>query len=333
MSLQTLPQNVTLTGTNIFNNNAHTGLQIFSYGALAASNITANGDGTAHPADEGYGVYLVNYWDGIHPNTIPTTITAKAVTLTGNNNFTNNFGDGLNIVSKAGITANNITANFNSGRGAFLNNKSGTGSVGGVMLTGSNDFESNTLLGLEVYSQGSITINNLTADWNTGSVITNSDGSYHVGGVYLDNQSLTATPVNVTLTGRNNFLGNGDGTSHTGKGLLVYTDGAITLNNLTAYWNEEEGVSLNNATYHHNVVNPVIALNGINSFLGNGTASNKDGLYFNAAGAVNISKLSSDANGGSGIRGTTTGAITLTCGSMTNNGASGWCTSRVRPSS
>ena len=317
------PQNVSLTGTNYFSNNDFSGLQVHSYGIITINNLTANSNGTASVVEQGYGVFLRNYWDGVSPADHPATVIAKQVTLTGINTFKDNFEDGIRVVAKGAIVGSKVTASGNGGNGAFLKNQWGAGSVGGISLTGTNIFIDNSLLGLEAYSHGAITINNLSASLNVGGNITNGDGTFDVGGVYLENWSLTALPTKVTLTGTSSLTDNGNSVAHTGSGLMVYSDGAITLNNITASRNANGGAILNND--HFSSIPAAITLTGTSQFIEN----YGDGLYFESSGTVSLAKIRSDGNGGDGLAGTADGNITLTCGSMTFNGGYGWNLSTI----
>ncbi len=151
-----------------------------------------------------------------------------AVTLTGTNAFNSNNSDGLDILSKGAITLNGITANSNTGYGALVENDY-TGTTAGITLTtsSSNQFESNGYDGLDVYSQGAVTLNSITAYLN-GPI---SGGTAYGYGVYVDNASNTALPQAVSILGTNQF------NSNNLDGLDVYSYGAITLVNATASGN------------------------------------------------------------------------------------------------
>jgi hypothetical protein len=313
-----LPQNLSLSGTNSFSNNDYTGLKALSYGIITISNLSAVSNGTASILGQGYGAYVQNYWDGVTPADHPATITAKQVTLSGLNTLSSNFDDGLNVTTKGAFIGNAITANSNGGNGAYIKNQSGAGSIGGISLTGTNSFEENASLGIQVYSNGAITINNLIATLNEGGNVTNGDGTFAVGGVYLENWSLTAIPVKITLTGSSSFTDNGNSLTHMGTGLVIYSDGAITLNNITSSGNANSGVILNNDYY--SISPAAITLTGYNKFMNN----YGDGLYFESSGIVSLTRIRSDGNGDDGVEGSADGNIKLTCASMTNNDDYGW---------
>ena len=125
-----------------------------------------------------------NYtWTGQGTLIAPTTTPWVGITLIGTNYFNNNTHYGLWVTSKGAITASNLTALQNGMDGAFLDNQWGTGSLGGITLSGTNNFESNGMLGLETYSNGAITMNNVTSSWNTtGGAVPGHPWSQHTAG-------------------------------------------------------------------------------------------------------------------------------------------------------
>jgi hypothetical protein len=297
--------NVTLLGVNQFNDNWNDGLRISSFGIVVLNNITANNNGqpfngTTNPTPAGNGVRVDNSGASL----------AKAVTLNGVNIFNGNLEDGLNIQSIGAIVVNKVTAKDNGGSGAYLDNQFGF--VNSVLsLLGYGTFTGNGDTNLVVYSNGNIALNNVAANGSTGN-----------GGAYIDNRSNTLTPVTVTLLGVNSFSGNLGA-----DGLVVFSDGAITLNNVTANDNNGNGAYLNNTDYQIPLKVANITLNGTNTFVNNFY----DGLYFEATGNVVLNRIIADFNdgfsnayAGSGVRGIAAGTITLTCGSMTNNEGSGY---------
>ena len=100
----TTTQNVTLTGVNTFTGNEYSGLYVVSYGAIAASNLTANENGQG---GAGYGAEFNNtYGDPTLPRNVTLTGTntgpggaGRAVRISGREEWT--FGaDGLIAGSK-----------------------------------------------------------------------------------------------------------------------------------------------------------------------------------------------------------------------------------------
>jgi hypothetical protein len=127
-----------------------------------------------------------------------------------------------------------------------------------------------------------------------------------------------ATGVAVTLTGVNTFMNNG--TATTGSGLVILSDGQITLNNVTATGNKASGASLNNTYASLLVTKPGIKLTRVNNF--NQNLSN--GLNIISFGLVDLVNVTAGLNGADGLHATTSGKFTLACSSLNNNGAHGW---------
>ena len=298
----TLTMNNLSTWDNNFNNNGDDGLDVLSNRLITLTSITAQNNGQNHTST-GYGAYIDNCGYNSTLNTCTSTITpASGITLIGTNYFNNNTHYGLWVTSKGAITASNLTALQNGMDGAFLDNQWGTGSLGGITLSGTNNFESNGMLGLETYSNGAITMNNVTSSWNT------------TGGASLGTHGLS-TPQAVVLNGSNFFLDNSNNSSDgLENGLYITADGSITINSLMASWNDGTGANLNTSA-------GTITLTGTNSFADNA----KDGLDTAAHGNITLNNITADNNGGTGVNGSSTnGSILVACGSMTNNKSYGW---------
>ena len=315
------PQSVTINGLNNFNDNGDSGLAVNTYGAITTNNLTANGN------SGGYGLVLDNC---DHNGTTCNTITSRNVIMNGTNTFNGNYLGGLFVVSRGSIKTNNLTASLNGDNGATLDNQNNFGfSSFGVTLTGTNLFENNGVNGLTILSHGAVTISSLTANLNFAH------------GASIDTNNRVGPAAKVNLIGNNAFNGNGDGTTgggQDGTGLVVFSDSVITINNLTANENTENGTDLKAySSGNDNTSGPnmywtplpaaVIKLTGFNIFSGNG----KDGLNFASPGNVDISKITADNNGGGSILGgdgvegySEKGNITISCGSMTNNTGYGW---------
>jgi hypothetical protein len=105
-----------------------------------------------------------------------------------NSSFTGNGVDGLDAYSNGDITLANVIASFNAEIGASLVNDSGEGNV----TVSNSTFNSNTSiqgqgqnLGLEIISNGDVTLDMVTANDNTGA-----NGSSIVGGGVLVQNSI-----------------------------------------------------------------------------------------------------------------------------------------------
>lgn len=279
---------VTIKGTNNFSDNGWDGLRVWSGGVITVSNITANGNGTSatRPAASpdpdnfnatGKGAFLFNYG----------AATPKNIAISGTNTFNNNASTGLHADSFGLVTVSNITASFNDCdtennfeetteycAGAYIYGE------GGVTQTGYGRFEGNDESGLLVYApfKGTVTLNNLYVD-NNGST-----------GVYVDGVGYSPIPINVTINGINTFTNNG------GAGLVIDTDGTVTLNNLNASYNGEHGVFVYNA-----YLTKSITLKGASAFNFNGFGgSTGSGLILISYGAITTNGITASNNFESG---------------------------------
>lgn len=153
---------VTITGTNTFNNNYNDGLYIVSLGAITTNNITANQNGLTTSRS---GASLASSGAG------------QAIKMTGSNTFNGNQFSGLSIDSLGAVSINNLTANdTNAGGGASIYNNGG--GTGNVTLTGLNTFNNNSGDGLQIGSNGNVSLTKIYADGNTGDgLYTNPDGT------------------------------------------------------------------------------------------------------------------------------------------------------------
>lgn len=199
--------NVSLKGTNTFNENEGDGLVVLSFGNIRVNNLNANENGQIDLA--GSGATLVNCGCS----------TPKSITLTGYVRTSNNYDYGLNVNGGGAVTLINITAENNGNSGAFIRNDVNPLKGQTVTLNGSNTFNNNGGDGLQILSFGSIITNNITAFENAAA------------GAYLINVGAMK-PGNVTLKGINNFVGNYM------DGLAVETDGSATLLRINASGND-----------------------------------------------------------------------------------------------
>jgi hypothetical protein len=123
---------VTLRGTNIFNNNGMDGLMISSLGDINLNNVNVNGNGLT-------GAYIYNAnGDG-------------NVTFTGTNIFNNNVGTGMYVYSDGVITIHNVSATGNGMEGAVLLNGL-YGPSNKIVFTSTNVFQGNGGLYPDLYS-------------------------------------------------------------------------------------------------------------------------------------------------------------------------------------
>ncbi|MBL8099559.1 MAG: hypothetical protein JNK81_10270, partial [Anaerolineales bacterium] len=252
---------VTLTGTNIFNDNTNAGINILSYGTIKVNNLFAN-------SNDGNGAFLSNSG---------ATVGKPGVTLTGTNEFKYNVFTGLFISTNGPVSVNNISANTNGQTGVSVNN---LGLNSATTLTGTNAFNDNGYSGLVIQSAGQVTLSNITANGNGTAMI----AGY---GVSIGNQTLTSFK-GVTLTGTNSFSNNYN------NNLIIISSGAVTLNNITAnYSNNGYGVSINNTS--SGASKPMaVTINGTNNSM---TYNGLSGLDITTYGAVTLNNINASNNG------------------------------------
>jgi hypothetical protein len=224
------------------------------------------------------------------------------VTLTGVNTFNDNGYFGLNVLTLGAVSLNSVTANDNdaiaSVQGVVIDNQATDGKA--VTISGTNTFNGNTGNGLQIWSKGAVTLNNVTANDNS------------VSGADIQNYTSVSAPQFVKLNGTNAFIGNTD------TGLQVISRGAITVNNLTANSNLNGGALLDNDETGATALS-TITLTGTHYFNENTNL----GLRIRSTSTVTLSKLTADDNTGKGVEITTGGNITLACASITSNGSVG----------
>jgi len=213
-------------------------------GNVALNNVSVNASD--------YGAYI--YTDS-------TTSGSGAVTVTGGD-FTNNKSTGLTI----GDDGYNVWWDYNPGGYSWGYDTNGpvTGDVSISNATFSENYAgSGNGNGLEVYSYGNITLDNISANenWNIGAILDNSCG---------------CTTSNIFVSS-SNF--NTNGQSDVGRGLIAHSNGDITLTSISANENSGGGAELincffdlfgSNTCLNTNPNPATIILNGINTFNYNG---------------------------------------------------------------
>jgi hypothetical protein len=273
----------TLTGYGIFQNNGGNGLEAHSYGNIVLTNIDASYNGV----------------DGMYLTAFKAT-GGSGITLNGVNSFYDNTEDGLDVTAFGVVTLNNVNASSNGNIGAHIDNTFDALKPYNVTLKGTNTFNNNgdngvtDYEGLVIYSHGAILVTNLTASGNTldGVVLDNC--------IWLGSFCEANMPKAVTVNGysvTNNNTG--------GSGLYVDATGVVTLNNVFAQGNDEQG------TYIINQADPTkgqnVMLKGSNTFIDNGD----NGLEIESYGAITINNLSAFENGDAGASLYNTGGTSL----------------------
>lgn len=221
--------------------------------------ITTNGAVLLDKVDvsdnAGYGAYVtVNA-----PSTAAVTVNKST--------FNDNVVNGLQVYNQGNITLNGVIASNNYGAGssgAQLDNHTGSGNIS---VLGINTFSSNNMHGLGIFTKGSVTIGNVTAESNYNGV-----------GIGVDNASWggTGAVIITTALARGNHL----------SGIAIDTNGAVTLTGIQALFNgtdsDMNGINLSTVDKNILVQNSVISGNGKNGIyadLGSGILTVKKTYY------------------------------------------------------
>lgn len=285
--------------TNANNNSGGRGATIDNSGAT--NNVTIlyggfNQNGTYGIFVNTWGVISATFTDcGLNDNGSSAVYflnnggsATKAVTLDGGNYF-NNGSTGIAIFSKGLVTVKNINlGDTQNSYGMYIYNNNSPTKAGITVTTTRagwvNQFNRNKLDGLYLFSKGTITINNTSAEDNGET------------GAYVDNDIADAVG-NVVIT-NSSFTRNGTGSANLFSGLYINSRGTVSLYTINA--NENDDASLiHDAVYIDNGTNaatpkPVSILNS--EFARN--ASN--GLYVNSRGAITVTGVYVGENGTGG---------------------------------
>ncbi|MFN8412744.1 MAG: hypothetical protein U0Z26_10185 [Anaerolineales bacterium] len=245
---------VSLLGTNTFIGNGGMGLNIISFGNISVNALTANENLVA-------GASFIS--NNLLSNS--SVILTGVTTVNFNGNPVAHSGDGLTITVDGNVTITGLTANTNGANGANIVNN------GTFTLGGTNQFIGNGLNGLFVRSLRTISIQNSTAQDNVAA------------GFVLDNDELSAVG-NVAIGGYLIAERNGS------VGLLVNSDGIVTVANLTANFNSKGGVSITNRA-DANIARGV-TITGNNNIVGNGDF----GLIVQSFGNIFVNNLTATNN-------------------------------------
>jgi hypothetical protein len=220
--------------TNIeTNENTLDGLDITTTSAVTITSAQANN----------------NIDNGVIVSQLAGPVIAPVITLTDIGMFGNGI-DGLHVEGYGNIIANKLYANSNGGYGTYLNNEPGTGSVTILNTKGYNFVGFNGNIGMFIASRGVVTVTGVEALGNAQD------------GVRIINSNAivpNAVTVNSLLL-RNNGLRDDFGTVTVAEGLMIDSDGIVTVNNSWSLGNTHNGylvatssnVFFNNSTAIHN---------------------------------------------------------------------------------
>ena len=265
--------------------NNYFGLGIYTTGSAAIQNTDVNGN-------TGFGSFI-KYTTG-------TGLLGKIAI--SNSAFNENGTYGLSIGGKydtptqannaSSVTLDRVSVSGNGSYGAVIFNDNNTASV----TLRRSSFEGNTGNGLEVDSLGAISVD---------SIAVTANGGY---GARLDNQKMAQTG-GVTLktsywTSR--FL---DNTS--GAGLVILSNGAVSLAGLEASRNSDHGLSIN--------TNSTLAVKDALLF-----SNGADGINADAQGTMSLNAISSQGNSQDGAQlVTNAGVIKVQSSAFNGNAVNG----------
>lgn len=214
--------------------------------------------------------------NALHGLTAISVNGSVSVLGTGNQFNENGFhpsylGGGAIIEAKGNITLINFIAEGNDRPGITLDNSNG---LGNVTITSTlpnivNQVYDNTYQGIIIYSNGSVSVSKVYVEKN------------EMGGLFIHNETASLPkPVSVTSS---NFSGNKD------DGLFISSKGAITINMVTAEWNEGIGTGLEN-NYQTVTALPITVTKS------NFNHNSEDGLQVHASGNIVLNTVTAIDN-------------------------------------
>jgi hypothetical protein len=228
-------QNTNVTLENVFaNSNDNTGVYVMTQGKISIKNMQSSLNGE-------YGAYLDNC--DIYSGGVCLSPYKNTVTINGAQTDENDI-NGIQVISKGGVTLTSIRARDNGLTGVLVDNCvlnsgvcQGTGAVtinspASAGESAANDFSSNGNYGLYVESFGAISLSNFKAD--------NNGATY--SGVVLDNRGSSAgITVSATIADfRNQTIDNDS------YGIWFRTKGNVSLAKLNSSENTRAGAYIDN---------------------------------------------------------------------------------------
>ena len=246
--------------------NQWTGIDVTGKGAITLTDVAAFNNGLAAGGAEYSGLKLTNI-DGTGGVTIKSSVAANYF------DFSDNYTYGIAIYSKGAVSVSNVTVNNTLNRFGLLIENQNSGTSSAVIIT-NGQFDLNNWSGIDVTSKGIITLTNVSA--------TNSKNNY--AGVNLDN--LSGTSSGITIKSSSSF--SYEYSKNTGKGIEIYSNGAVAISNVIAEGNGSDGINIQNNTAGSNLS---VAVNN-SIFNGNG----QNGLSVVSRGAITLTNVGAHDN-------------------------------------
>jgi hypothetical protein len=302
-SASPLPMAVSISKA-IFNSNNGDGLNIYANG-----NITLNGIVTGSSGLDEYGVFQLwgNNGYGAYLRNDSTSGGVNVISTLGSNTFSENYYDGLFIMTKGAVVLSKITSHGNLWVGINVTYNV-TPSVLPISFT-TGTIDQNGFSGISLRSAGNISLSSINA-FNNG-ISGSGDGAY------LVNETGSVKTISVTKSSFN---------KNDSYGLEIHPSGVVTLNAVQANDNNispgYDGVFIYNPLDTEKV--DVLSTMGASIFSGNYSL----GLAIRTNGSVTISGVSANENGNGGLYiendyGGTGSVSLINCNTSKNSGSTG----------
>ncbi len=267
-----------VTRFNEFSSNSDRGLAIGSYGPVSISNVIACGNDSTN---------IDIYNSGAAP-TAP-----KPVSLTRTTASDSESAHGISIATRGSVTLNSVIANNNATSGLTVDAYCDPCAIPAnvAMIGTGNEFIGNKTIGINISTEGNISLMNVTADGTTSG-----------DGIYLYNY-YTGSIGNVTISASGSIMNSSCG--NYSDGLQILSKGTISISRLIADDNGAMGGNINNS-----YANPLIKNVTLTSCEFNRNRGSY-GLYIWSEGAVALNSTSVESNERTGLYIETDGAVTL----------------------
>lgn len=212
-----IPATVALSGLETNWNGGH-GVGVQALGSILYSSSASGGNG-----------YYAAYLDNCRPDGsggCEATV-VKPVTLTKLNFDNNAYGPAV-VFSFGNITAGGIKSFYNNGSGLALFNNftDSTGTITLLGTQGQNIFESNSLAGMRIYSNGNVTLSNFVVRNNGSKYIDDAD----------DPEALSAG-IYISSSMGKIMLSSGTVEANVHNGILIDSYNSVSMSKMTVFMN------------------------------------------------------------------------------------------------
>jgi len=256
-------------------------------GESGSYTLSVADDDFLNPYFPGSGIILDN-------SSVKANVTIKDSKLNAYNNFDGNEGFGLKVLSNGNILLTNVSASDNLRTGVSLNNPdaSGTVTIQDKTKDPQSFFNSNRWGGVYVRTQGNITIYGVSASDN------GSSGMDLDNCIYDDDLGVCLGKGSIKIGGSKSLMNYFD--NNNDYGILAFSKNIITVTNVQANQNDWDGLYLDNCLYNDGwgacVGSGAITLTTINADENGGT-----GVYAFSNSHINLTGISAGSNGDFGV--------------------------------